>query len=229
MADANVGISGTICDRKFFSDTSSHQQAAVVARTESVQYEMSVSRLTLSFEVLYLVLSSLLSIQVTTEPTALSLVIEFSWVNQLTGIYPEQANYNRFSKIPQQERENLRRSKPRDVARRLNTRRIDGSITRHARKGKHPFGFLQGRCHDSHTVVVCLFMPKFPCLHCRLISDFAFSAAQFVRRTGVPARLRLLLLVPAFPFFLPPVSPFLLKEKTVISTYVSLFSPKRFI
>lgn len=73
-----MGVSGTICDRKFFSDISSHQQAAVLARAESVLYKVSVSRLTLSFEVLYLVLSSLLSIHVTTEPTALSLVIEFS-------------------------------------------------------------------------------------------------------------------------------------------------------
>ena len=78
IADANVGISGTICDRKFFSDISSYQQAAVLAGTESVLYEVSISRLTLSFEVLYLVLSSLLSIHVITESTALSLVIEFS-------------------------------------------------------------------------------------------------------------------------------------------------------
>jgi|ERR1700722_15673998 hypothetical protein len=78
IANANVGISGTICDRKFFSDISSHQQAAVLAGTESVLYEVSVSRLTLSFEVLYPVVSSLLSIPVTTEPTALSLGIEFS-------------------------------------------------------------------------------------------------------------------------------------------------------
>jgi hypothetical protein len=73
----NVGISGTICDRKFFSDISSHQQAAVLARTESVLYEVSISRLTLSIDVVYLVLSSFLSTQVTREPTALFLVIEF--------------------------------------------------------------------------------------------------------------------------------------------------------
>jgi hypothetical protein len=68
---------------------------------------VSVSRLALSFEALYLVLSSLLSIQVTTKPTALSLVLEFSLVNQLTRVYPEQANYNQVSKILQQERENF--------------------------------------------------------------------------------------------------------------------------
>lgn len=66
---------------------------------------MSVSRLALSFEALCLVLSSLLSVQVTTEPTALSLVLELSLVNQLTRVYPEQANYNQVSKTPQQERE----------------------------------------------------------------------------------------------------------------------------
>jgi hypothetical protein len=60
---------------------------------------MSISCLTLSFEMPYLVLFPLLSIQVTTKPTAFSLVIEFSLANQLTGVYPEQAKYNQVSKF----------------------------------------------------------------------------------------------------------------------------------
>ena len=72
---------------------------------------MSVSRLALSFEALCLVLSSLLSVQVTTEPTALSLVLELSLVNQLTRVYPEQANYNQVLKLHNKNEKNLHRSK----------------------------------------------------------------------------------------------------------------------
>jgi hypothetical protein len=117
-------------------------------------------------------------------------------------------------------------NQPHDAAHHLNTR-IDGSITRHERKNKYPFNFLLSCCHGSHAVVMCLFMPKFPRLSRRLISDLAFSTPQAARRTCVSARLPLLLLVPAFPSSLPSVSPYLLEEQAVISMYASLYSPKR--
>ena len=60
-------------------------------------------------------------------------------------------------------------------------------------------------------------MPKFPRQRRRLISDLPFSAAQDAFRTPVSAWLLSVLLVPAFPASLSPVSPYLLQEKTMVS------------
>jgi len=164
------------------------------------------------------------------EPTALSLVIEIlvsgpidrSLSRTLQTIISFLRLYSKNEKIC------IAANQPHDAARRLSTRRIDGSITRHERKNKYPFNFLLSCCHGSHAVVMCLFMPKFPRLSRRLISDLAFSTPQAARRTCVSARLPLLLLVLAFPSSLPSVSPYLLEEQAVISMYASLYSPKRF-
>ena len=60
-------------------------------------------------------------------------------------------------------------------------------------------------------------MPKFPHQRRRLISDLLFSAAQAAFHTPVSARLLSELLVPAFPAYLSPASPYLLQGKTMVS------------